>query len=262
MLVIAIYLLAGAISGFLSGLFGVGGGLVLIPVFLASFEVLGVEPSVHMHLALGTSLSAIVFNSASASWRHWQLGNLDIGTVLQLLVGILLGTILGGSVAAAMDSELLRRVFSGFILVIAVYMASGWKPGSGNWQPGKLALTAAGSGIGFMSALFGVGGGTLTVPLMTIMGRTPQRAVAISSGCGVPIGLIGALTYVAHGWDNPQLPAGSLGYVYLPALAGIVLASWWFTGFGANLANRIPPRRLRIGFSIFLLVMFLNMLRG
>ena len=250
----------GAFAGVLAGLLGVGGGLVIVPVLAFLFYQTAIAPEVVMHLAIGTSLATIVFTSVSSVWAHHRLGTIRWGIFSQLAPGIVLGALLGAAVADWIPSAGLRVVFGLFELLVALQMWLNLLPSPQRGLPGQWGMGAAGGVIGTVSAIIGIGGGTMTVPYLQWC-RVPMRhAVATSAACGLPIAAAGAVGYVVTGWDEAALPAGSSGYLYGPAFFGIVGASVLFAPLGARLAYRLPAATLKRFFALFLAFLALRML--
>lgn len=246
------YLLLGGVAGTLAGLFGIGGGLIIVPALVMAFGLQGVIPEVSMHLAVGTSLATIVVTGASSAWGHHRRGSIHRDWFLALLPGLMLGAIAGVFVAGRLSGGLLGLLFGGFVLLVAARMALGRGPRPGDLQPGRGIMGLAGAVIGGVSALFGIGGGTLSVPWLTRCGASMTQAVGTSSACGLPIALFGALTFIGVGWGEPRLPPGALGYVMWPAFLGIVLASVPCARLGVRLAHWLPARVLRLAFAALL----------
>jgi len=247
-----LYLLLGACAGVLAGLFGVGGGIIIVPVLVFSFTLQGFDASVLTHLAVGTSLATIIFTSLNAVREHQRKGAVRWPIFAWMTVGILLGAGLGALTARAIAGPSLQKIIGVFAVLVALQMSLALKPKSSRTVPGKFGLTLAGSVIGWASAIFGVGGGSLTVPFLSWRSVPMQQAVATSSACGLPIALVSALSFMILGWHDPHLPAHSLGFIYLPALLGIALTSMVFARFGARLAHRLSPRLLRRMFAALL----------
>ena len=255
-----LYLALGAAAGTLAGLFGVGGGTVIVPVLVYSFVAQGVDDSVLTHMAVGTSLATIIFTSINSVLEHQRKGAVLWPIFAWMTLGILLGAGLGSLTAAAIKGPLLQKIIGVFAIVIAVQMGLELKPKAGRAVPGKLGLTAAGGVIGWASAIFGIGGGSLTVPFLTWRSVPMQQAVATSSACGLPIAAASALSFMVIGWHEPGLPQWSVGFVYLPAMAGIAITSMFFARFGARLAHKLSPRLLKRLFALLLLVVGVNFL--
>ena len=255
-----LYLVLGACAGVLAGLFGVGGGLIIVPVLVFSFAAQGFAPEVLTHLAVGTSLATIIFTSINAVLEHQRKGAVRWQFVRWMTVGILLGAGVGALTAAAIQGPLLQKIIGVFALVISVQMALELKPKAGAAVPGPLGLSMAGAVIGWASAIFGIGGGSLSVPFLTWRSVPMQQAVATSSACGLPIAAASALSFIVVGWHNPLVPEWSLGFVYLPAVAGIAFTSMFFARFGARLAHKLSPRLLKRLFALLLFSVGLSFL--
>ena len=256
----ALYLLLGAAAGVLAGLFGVGGGIIIVPVLVLSFTAQGFAPEILTQLAVGTSLATIIFTSINAVLEHQRKGAVVWSIVRWMSLGILLGAGIGALTAASITGPMLQKLIGVFALLIAVQMAFELKPKASAPVPGKLGLTAAGGLIGWASAIFGIGGGSLSVPFLSWRSVPMQQAVATSSACGFPIAFASALSFILIGWHNPQLPEFSLGFVYLPGVVGIAFTSMFTARFGARLAHRLSPRLLRRLFALLLFCVGLNFL--
>ena len=246
------YLLLGACAGVLAGLFGVGGGIIIVPVLVFRFTLQGFDASVLTHLAVGTSLASIIFTSVNAVREHHRRGAVRWPIFAWMAAGILLGAGFGALTAEAISGPHLQKIIGVFALLVALQMTLELKPKASRQVPGKWGLAAAGGVIGWASAIFGIGGGSLTVPFLTWRSVPMQQAVATSSACGLPIALASALSFMILGWHDPQLPAHSLGFVYLPALLGIALTSMVFARIGARLAHKLSPRLLKRMFAALL----------
>ncbi|WP_303909161.1 sulfite exporter TauE/SafE family protein [Thiohalomonas denitrificans] len=249
---IYLYLAVGAFAGVLAGLFGVGGGLVIVPVLAFAFARAGIAPEVLMHLAIGSSLATIVFTSLASVRAHHRRGAVQWRLVGRLAPGIVVGALLGAMIADWLPGTGLRRIFGIFELAVAVQLGLGLKPAPHRTLPGTPGLFAAGGVIGTVSAIVGIGGGTLTVPFLTWNNVAIRNAVATSAACGMPIALAGAIGFAAAGWGESALPAASTGYLYWPAIGGVVAASMLFAPLGARLAHTLPGDVLKRLFALFL----------
>lgn len=256
---LASYLLVGGIAGLLAGMLGVGGGLVIVPVLLYLFTLQGFDAGVVMHLAIGTSLATIVLTSLSSIRAHQQRGAVLWPVVGQLTPGIVIGAWLGAAVAHLLPSAALRTLFGLFELLVAAQMALALTPAPHRQLPGRVATAGVGTLIGSVSAIVGIGGGTLTVPFLTWCNVAMRRAVATSAACGLPIALAGAIAFVVTGWRQPALPFASSGYLHWPALLGIAFTSMLFAPLGARLAHTLPVRTLKRFFALFLALVGLRM---
>lgn len=250
----AVYLLLGAFAGVLAGLFGIGGGLIIVPVLIFSFGLQGISTEVAAHLAVGTSLATIVFTSISSIRSHHQRGAVRWDIFRPMMVGIAVGAVLGAWTASLLSGAALELIIGVFVILVGLKMLLGVDPKESRPLPGKTGLGSAGGVIGWASAIFGIGGGTLTVPYLSWCSVRMQQAVATSAACGLPIAIAGALANIGTGWGQPALPDYSVGFIFVPALLGIVLTSVPFARVGAMLAHRLDARLLRRLFALLLLV--------
>ncbi|MBF0176184.1 MAG: sulfite exporter TauE/SafE family protein [Magnetococcales bacterium] len=249
------YAVLGAVSGVLAGLLGVGGGIVLVPVLLFSLETQGVAATVSMHMALGTSLAIIVITALASVRAHHRRGAVEWPIVWRITPSILFGTLLGSGLADHLSGTVLKKIFGLFALSLAFYLAFGRPPAANRTLPRTAGMAMVGSGVGFVSALMGIGGGSLSVPFMVWCNVTMRQAVATSAAIGMPIAIAGATGYVITGWGNPLLPSMSLGYVHLSALLAVALSSVFSAPLGARWAHSIPPLLLRRLFATLLLML-------
>jgi uncharacterized membrane protein YfcA len=256
----ALYLLLGAAAGVFAGLFGVGGGMIIVPVLVLSFTAQGFSPEVLTHLAVGTSLATIVFTSLNSVREHHRRGAVQWDLFRWLTPGILAGAAVGGLTAALINGPILQKLIGVFAICIAIQLALNITPKVARPLPKKPELIAAGGVIGWASAIFGIGGGSLTVPFLIWRSIVIQKAVATSAACGFPIAIAGAVVFMVTGWHNPLLPKWSLGFVYLPALLGIALTSVFFARIGAKLAHRLSPLLLKRLFALLLAIVGINFL--
>jgi hypothetical protein len=256
-----IYLLVGALAGTLAGLLGVGGGLVIVPALVWAFRDAGFPEQAIMHLAVGTSLATIVFTSASSVRAHQRRGAVRWDLMRRLAPGVVVGVLGGAALAGVLSTRSLAVVFGLLEVLIAAYMAWGGRSRAGTGAPGPAGMRLAGCGIGLVSGLAGIAGGTMSVPLL-VWWQTPiHAAVATSAAVGFPIAVAGTLGFVVTGW-TADLPPWSLGYVYLPALLGIAATSVLFAPLGATLAHRLRTGVLRRVFAVFLALVGIRMLVG
>ncbi|MEJ2361391.1 MAG: sulfite exporter TauE/SafE family protein [Gammaproteobacteria bacterium] len=246
------YLLLGAFAGTVAGLLGVGGGLIIVPVLVYMFHRQHFSSPLIIHLAVGTSLATIVMTAISSVRAHHRRGAVRWAVFRQLVPGIVLGALLGSQLAEWMPASVLRRFFAIFEWLVALQLFIGLRPRASHDLPRLPAMLGVGGVIGTVSSLVGIGGGSLTVPFLVWSRLRIQEAIATSSACALPIAIAGAAGFVATGWNHAGLPAYSLGYVYLPAFLGIVVASVVFAPLGARLAHRLPAQALRRFFAIFL----------
>ncbi|MGC8121589.1 sulfite exporter TauE/SafE family protein [Marinobacter sp. VGCF2001] len=258
--IIVLYLLLGSLAGTMAGLFGIGGGLIIVPVLIFSFGLQGISPEIAAHLAVGTSLATIMFTSISSIRTHHQHGAVRWDLFRPMTVGIVFGAVLGAWTAALLSGPALETIIGIFVILVALKMILEVNPRPGRVVPGTAGLGVAGGLVGWASAIFGIGGGTLTVPYLSWCNVKMQQAVATSAACGFPIAIAGALANVGTGWQNPGLPDFSLGFIYLPALVGVVTTSVFFARIGARLAHRLDGRLLKRIFAIVLVLVGLRFL--
>lgn len=260
--IIITYLGVGAFAGVLAGLLGVGGGIIIVPALAWSFHLQGMEDAVIMHLAIGTSHATIIVTSLSSVRAHHRRQAVLWPVFWRLTPGIILGAFLGVAIADAMPGATLQIVFGVFVLLVSIQMGFGAKPAPQRELPGAGGMLAAGGIIGTLSAIVGIGGGSLTVPLLTWCNTSIRNAVATSSACGLPIAVSSATGFIVAGLHKSGLPAWSLGYVYGPALLGIITASMFFAPVGARLAHTLPVVVLKRIFAGFLALVGVKMLIG
>ncbi|WP_435628664.1 sulfite exporter TauE/SafE family protein [Candidatus Ferrigenium straubiae] len=256
----AAYLLLGAFVGFFAGLLGIGGGLVLVPVLSWLFEAQHLGGEQGMHLALGTSMAAILYTAATSAYTHHAHGAVNMAVVRGMTPGLLLGTLLGALFASAVSQSWLSLFFALFVYFAAVQMLLDLRPKAARQLPERTGLTLAGSFIGAISSLVSIGGGTLSVPYMLWHNIPFKQAIGTSAALGFPIALGGTTGYVATGLMLHTLPVGTLGFVYLPALFMLIFGSAFTTPLGARATHRLPLQPLRRGFAVLLLVLATRML--
>lgn len=257
-----IFPMIGVISGILAGLFGVGGGLVIVPALNLIFVLfdLGIPAESRMHYAIGSSLAVIVFTAVSSARAHQARGAILWDAFRRLVPGVIAGGLIGAVIADAMGNRTLQATFGAFVIVIALYIIVGYQPPPGRRLPGFAATSVAGTFIGIVSALAGIGGGVMTVPFLLWASIPIRRAVGTAAACTLPVALAGAFGFVITGWGQVPAPAWSTGYVYWPAVAGISLASVLLAPVGAWLAHTLPVARLRQAFALLLVVVGFRML--
>ena len=253
-----IFLLAGSLAGFIGGLFGLGGGVVIVPVLIYCFALELISDAVLTHMAIGTSLAVIVVTSLSSMYTHHRKAAVLWSAALWMVPGIGLGAIAGSVFATELSGPTLQKIFGGFLILVAFQMGLGGNPSAHRELPGRWASSANGVGIGFLSGIFGIGGGSLSVPYLTYCNVKITNAVATSAALGFPIALMGAATYIYRGWDVVGLPEGALGFVYMPAFVSVGLASIPTARLGALMAHRLPAILLKRMFAIFSLTLGLG----
>lgn len=257
-----VYLALGLVAGFVAGLLGVGGGLIMVPVLTWAYATQGFAPAYNIHLALGTSLAVIVMTSLSSLRAHHGHGAVDWATVRRMVPGILAGTLAGSLAAAWLPDAGLKAFFTIFLFYAATQMLLGFKPKPSRGMPGWPGMSLAGGVIGVVSSWVGIGGGTLTVPFLTWCNTDLRRAIGTSAAVGFPIALAGTLGYALSGQSAAGLPGGSLGFVYLPALAAIAAGSWLTAPLGARATHRWPVAVIKKIFAGLLYLLGVRMAYG
>lgn len=252
---------AGVLAGFVSGLLGVGGGIITVPVMFEIFGLLGVDPDVKMHLAVGTSLATIIPTSIMSAWSHAKRGAVD-KTLLKILGPWgFIGVLIGAAVAGPVKGDVLMGVFATVAAVVSLYMffrRDHWR--LGHEIPQGFGGGVFGAVIGFLSTLMGIGGGTLGVPTMTLFNVPIHRAVGTASAFGLIVSLPGAIGFVVTGWNDPTLPPLSLGYVSILA-SGLLLPSiLLIVPYGAKVAHSLSRGALQRAFGTFLALVSARML--
>lgn len=260
MIELAALLLLGAVAGVIAGLLGVGGGLIIVPGLLFLFEHLHFPGAINMHMALGTSLASIIFTSLSSIHAHHQHAAVKWYVVAVMSPGILIGAAIGSVIADYLDGDVLRLFFSLFLLFAAIQMGLNISPNPKRGLPGFAGTSTVSMIIGMISAIVGIGGGTMTVPFLVWCNTNIRHAVGTSAAIGLPIAISAAISYTITGWNNPLLPTSSLGYIYLPAMLVIIFASMLFAPIGANLAHHLPVKKLKRFFAFLLAILSIRLL--
>lgn len=260
--IVLIYLGVGAIAGVLAGLLGVGGGLVIVPMLVYCFTRQGLPEEHIMHIALGTSLASIIFTSVSSFIAHHRKGAVNWTVVKRISLGIVIGTFSGTWLAAGLSTGFLKGFFVIFLYYVASQMILGKKPSPSRELPGSAGIFAAGGAIGVVSSLVGIGGGSLSVPFMIWCNLPVHTAIGTSAAIGFPIAVAGSIGYLVNGMQATSLPPLSLGFLYLPALLGIVLASVITAPLGVKLAHSLPVPQLKRIFALLLFAVATKMAWG
>lgn len=252
-------LLLGAMVGFLSGLLGIGGSILMVPALYELFLHREFAPGLAFHLALGTAMASIVFSSLASLRAHHAYGAVLWPVVLRLAPGLLLGTLSGAVLASRLPTHGLAVFFACFLLCMAGQMLFGLKPVARRTLPGWMGMSAAGFLIGSLMSLIAGGGGALSVPFLVWCNVGLAQAIGTSAALGFPIALGGTLGYLLSAPAATELPVGAFGYVYLPALLTLVPASLVLVPFGVRTAHRLPLPVLRRIFAAMLLLISLRM---
>ncbi len=254
------FLILGAAVGFFAGLLGIGGGGIMVPVLTSLFFALGFANEHIVHQALATSMASIILTAAASARSHHQHQAVLWPVAARLSIGVVVGTLLASQLASQLNALVLAVIFAVFMSYVALQMLLNLKPAPSRQLPSPTVLTGAGLGIGAMSALVAIGGGTLTVPLLTWCNVKMQQAIGTSAAVGLPIAITGTLGYVIAGWQVDGLPSYSIGYVYLPAVVFISAVSVLTAPMGVRSTHRLPVSILKKVFALLLLGLAAKML--
>lgn len=255
-------LLAGAGAGFAGGLFGIGGGFVVVPALVLILPLMGADPAQMTHVAIGTSLATIIFTSLVSVRSHALRDSVDFSVLKSWAPWVVGGTVVGAAIADLVSSSTLALIFGVGVLGFAVHFLA---PKVHDRQllqamPGGAAKVSLAGGLGLLSSLLGIGGGTITTMVMTLCGTPIHRAIGTASGMGAIIAIPGTIGFVVIGFGKAGLPAGSLGYVNLPAAIAIIITSVLFAPLGVAAAHKLSARLLRLVFGLYLIVVGLTMI--
>ncbi len=255
-LILGVAMLAtGTVAGVLAGLFGIGGGIVIVPVLEAALGFVGVDPAIRMHVAVGTSLATIIPTSISSARAHHRRKSVDVDVVKRWGIFVLLGALLGAWIAAQVHSRVLAMVFATLALLVAIKMVL--LPDSRNLTeevPRGPLVPAIPTAIGCFSSMMGIGGGTFSVMTLTLFNVPIHRAVGTAALFGLVISLPATLGFMAAGWGDPRIPPASLGFVSLLGFACIAPATVLAAPLGARIAHAFSAKRLSMLFGIFLVI--------
>lgn len=259
-LLVAELLVLGAGTGFLAGLLGIGGGMTLVPFMTFILTSKGFPADMVVKVAVATSMSTILFTSASSVRAHYKRGAVQVNLLKPLGLGAVVGTFVGAQLAGGLKGGVLAAVFAVIVSYAALQMLLQSRVPQTGQLPGSGGLLGVGGGIGLISSFVGAGGGFITVPFLLRSGVDMHKAVATSAGMGFPIALGGLVGYVLAGWGVEGLPTGSVGYIYLPALLILVLTSVTLAPLGAKVAHSIDTQKLKRIFALVLLALSAYML--
>lgn len=256
------FVLAGTLAGFCAGLFGVGGGLIIVPVLMVIFKSYGYSPDVITHLAIGTSLATIMVTSVSSMMSHNKHGAVRWDIWRNMSLGLVLGSLTGAWIADLLNGQVLSILIAIMAVLMGLKMLSAKKSSfiSTAQLPSTALQVGVGSLIGATSALFGIGGGSMTVPFLNKFGLPMQQAVGTSAACGLPIAITGAIGFAVFGQDVVGLPQEAIGFVHVSAFVCISIASFFMAKVGAKLAHHLPAITLKRSFGGLLIIVGLQML--
>ena len=254
------FLLLGSFVGFMAGLLGLGGGGIMVPVLTALFLSQGVPVESVVHLALGSSMASIIVMSISSLRAHHLKDGVVWYIVKGMLPGIIVGTFIATFIVSHISSFYLAVFFSLFMAYVSIQMFLNKKPKPNKKLAGNTGLVIAGSGIGAISALVSIGGGSLTVPYLTWQNIDIKKAIGTSAAIGLPISIAGTFGYVINGWESYSMGNYTYGFIYLPAVLLISIAGFFTAPYGAKLAHRLNVSILKKIFSVLLIILSFKML--
>lgn len=257
----AVFLAIGLFTGILSGIFGIGGGFIRIPVFVQIFPWIGVAHTELMHMAIGTSVALILPTAVASTLRQYRQGNLDLLFYRHWAVAVLCGVTGGLLLVPYASTRDLQILFLALVITVIAYL--GFAAGSirpATRAPGSALRFLAGAGIGLISALTGTGGGALTTPALTMFAIPLKKAIAIASATGLVIGLVSTTGFVYHGLGSPSRPPASLGYVDLVVFAAMAPTVFVGASAGARISNRLSDLSIRRGFIVLLCIVAATMI--
>ena len=250
----------GSIVGFLAGLLGIGGGLVIVPALVSLLTLSGVNNDIIMPMALGTSLATIVITSASAALAHHKKQNIPWQLTKPLMIAVAIGALAGAFIADNLSTAVLTSFFSIVVIFLACYMLLSISITPERSMPSTLILKTMSFITGIVASLMGIAGGAILVPMLSYFGLSIRHSIGIATACGVMVALFGSLGYIITGMNVASLPEWSIGYIYLPALLGIVISSAIFAPIGVKFSGKLPVKTLKKYFAVFLIVVALKMM--
>lgn len=242
---ILIFAALGVLAGLLAGMFGIGGGLVIVPVLIGTFISLGFDESIIVHLSIGTAISCIIFTGLASANAHRNKKSIDFGHFKPVATGIVIGALCGALFAVQVEGLFLKLSIATFVLIVGIQILFDIQIYSKRIVPSKPKSIFTGTIIGFLSSILGIGGGTFSVPYFRASGLKLTTAIGTSAACGVPIAVFGTIGYIIAGISVSALPDLSLGYIYLPALLGVSVTSVFAAKYGADLAHYLSQSTLK-----------------
>lgn len=258
---ILLCLLVGAVAGFFAGLFGIGGGLMIVPVLVYLLPMVGVPESLLMSTALGTSFATIVITGFSSAQRHHKLGNVVWSAVKILAPSIMVSVFICGFFIGKLDRDISSKLFACLVVYLAVKMVLSIRPKTNKTV--KLLTTQSsiigGILIGMASSAAGIGGGGFIVPFLNSRGIDMKKAIGSSAFCGMLLGTSGMFSFMLSGWGNAAMPEYSLGYIYFPAVLCITATSFFTSKLGATATSKLPVPTLKKGFALLLITIAVDM---
>ena len=258
---ILLCLLVGAVAGFFAGLFGIGGGLMIVPVLVYLLPMVGVPEPLLMSTALGTSFATIVITGFSSAQRHHKLGNVVWSAVKVLAPSIMVSVFICGFFIGKLDRDISSKLFACLVVYLAVKMVLSIKPKTNKTVKPLTAQSSIIGGIliGMASSAAGIGGGGFIVPFLNSRGIDMKKAIGSSAFCGMLLGTSGMFSFMLSGWGNAAMPEYSLGYIYFPAVLCITATSFFTSKLGATATSKLPVPTLKKGFALLLITIAVDM---
>jgi len=253
-------LFIGSLVGFLAGLLGIGGGLIIVPTLIYLLPLLNISADIVMPIALATSLASIVITSSSAAIVHHQKNNIPWPLAKKLMTFVAIGALAGAYIASILSAKALTTFFAFSVIILAVYMIFSTKIENAHTMPSEFVLRALGLFTGTLASLMGIAGGVVLVPSLSYFGLPLRHTMGVATVCGVMVAVFGSIGYIISGWGQTQTPQWSFGYIYLPALLGIVFSSSIFARYGVKMATKLPVALLKKFFAGFLILVAIKMI--
>lgn len=257
-----ICLLVGTVVGFLAGLFGIGGGLIIVPILVYLLPMVGVPNEVLMSSALGTSFATIVITGFSSAQRHHKLGNIVWDAVKILAPVIMITVFISGLFIGKLDKAIASKIFACLVVYLALKMVLSIRPKATTKTLTPTSSVIGGILIGIASSAAGIGGGGFIVPFLNSRGIDMKKAIGSSAFCGMLLGLSGMFSFIVGGWNVPNMPEFSLGYIYFPAVIAITLTSFFTSKIGATMTTKLPVPVLKRYFALMLIAIAVDMFIG
>lgn len=255
-----LYVLFGGMVGIIAGVMGAGGAMLLVPILHFTLEKQGVEPTIIHHMAIATTMANILFTSTAATYSHHKRGAVPWDAMVWMVPGILVGSFAGSYATAYINAKPLTLAFACFLCYGSFQMLVSVKPKASRHLPGIPGRIAVGAFIGVLSGLLGIGGAAITMPILLVCGLPPIATIAAAGAFGFPIAVAGCLGFAITAWNNVHLPSHSLGFIYLPALVGLVPSSMLTAPLGVRLSHALPVKIVRRFMGVFMLVMAVRMI--
>lgn len=260
--IFAVFIALGAFVGFFAGLLGIGGGLIIVPALAYFFSLQDIAPEYIMPLSIATSLAAIIVTSASAAHAHFKIGNIDFLLARKLILTVMIGAFVGGGLAEYLSLIQLTYFFACATILLALQMLFSLNKVSKQGMPNNKVIYTLGLVTGVVSSLMGIGGGAILVPILTYFTFPIRKAMGIASLCGFFVAVFGTLGFIFSGVGESDLPNWSIGYVYVPALVGIIIPAFIFAPWGVKVAQKSPVQSLKKCFAVFLILVAIKMIWG